>query len=56
MKSNENKPKKLEIVRKGRDLRELENPDLEDVTGGKQQGALGIGCGGPDECLAHHQY
>lgn len=56
MKNKDVKNKKLKILRKGRKLEEIENPDLADVTGGKQAGVLGIGCGGPDECLAHHQH
>ncbi|MCH9681267.1 MAG: hypothetical protein K0V04_07535 [Deltaproteobacteria bacterium] len=56
MKNKDGKSKKLQVLRKGKTLREIDQPDLANVNGGKQAGVLGIGCGGPDECIAHHQY
>lgn len=42
----EKKPK-VEVIRKGRELEELEDHELDGVSG------AGIGCGGPGECLAN---
>ena len=56
MKNEDKKSKKLEVLRNGKQLQEIDKPDLADVNGGRNAGVLGIGCGGPDECLAHHRH
>jgi hypothetical protein len=55
----ERSKKKVAVLNKGIRLTEEIAPrDLEDVTGGRRPPAEtpGVGCGGPDQCLAVHQF